>query len=583
MKPITFLLGIMAVLAVVAPAGAQDTIEAVLVAPKVLYVGTPGTLTVTAVQSEDRAPVVTAVSVAFRVDSATRVPVFSGSTDALGRVRAVFNVPAVAAGAYALEVAVGGLAESLEAAVTLREMPVLLIETDKPIYKPGQTIHGRALVLGNDLRPAGDAAVDIEITDGKGVKVFRQELTTNAFGVAPFALDLATELNFGTWKITAESGTASGMTDLRVEKYVLPRFNVDVLTDKDYFLVDEPVVGSVTSFYFFGKPVDGSVAIRASRYVGVWEEFASHVATLSGGAASFDLGPTGYVSGTVGAGGAGSVQLDVVVTDTSGHEEKSTKLLKIVDSPVKHQIIPTDASIVPGTPFEVSLVAESPDGDLLNGVAELACVCVDWAGAVLSDYHASISIINGLASVILDAPKDTYYATVTSSVSANGGTGAAEATLYASYSPSSSFLHARLMNEGAIRVGDTLAFEIIATSKATVYYDVFAGGQTVWSDAAVETPITFQATPSMAPGAKLVAYIINPNNEISADSVAFEVDIEGGAALDVAFDAPELLPGGVVRLDVQTDAPAMVGLALVDESVYALNEGRLNKIGRAHV
>ena len=80
-------------------------------------------------------------------------------------------------------------------------------------------------------------------------------LTANAFGVAPFELDLASELNYGTWKITAESGSASGCLDVRVEKYVLPRFSVECVTDRDYFLVDEEVAGTIKANYFFGAPV----------------------------------------------------------------------------------------------------------------------------------------------------------------------------------------------------------------------------------------------------------------------------------------------------------------------------------------
>ena len=85
--------------------------------------------------------------------------------------------------------------------------------------------------------------------------------------------------------------------------------------------------------------LDGTVEVRASRYVGVWEEYATYTATLSDGQAEFLLPAVGYVSGTSGAGGAGSAQLEVAVADTSDHEEKTTKLLKIVESTIQHQLI----------------------------------------------------------------------------------------------------------------------------------------------------------------------------------------------------------------------------------------------------
>lgn len=57
----------------------------------------------------------------------------------------------MATGSYTLEIGVAGAENFLTTQVQVRKMPVLLIETDKPIYKPGQTIQGRVLVLTNEL------------------------------------------------------------------------------------------------------------------------------------------------------------------------------------------------------------------------------------------------------------------------------------------------------------------------------------------------------------------------------------------------------------------------------------------------
>ena len=255
-----------------------DSVSVVAVAPEVLYAATPTAVSVTAVSMADHGPVTAPVAVLFGPDASSLSLVFAGATDDHGRITARFNVPNVERGVYTLEIEVGGLDEALTAQVQVDEKPVLLIETDKPIYKPGQTIHGRVLVLTRDLVPSTSQA-SIEITDGKGVKIFRQGLETNAFGVALFELDLATELNFGTWKITAESGSGSCVVDVRVEKYVLPRFDAELLTERDYFLVDEPIIGTINANYFFGKAVDGDVEVHASRYIGVWEEYASYSTT----------------------------------------------------------------------------------------------------------------------------------------------------------------------------------------------------------------------------------------------------------------------------------------------------------------
>ena len=554
----------------------KDTVSVVAIAPKTFYAGSTGTVSLTAVNIADRSPAAVPVTVSLRTDPSSATKLFEGITDGEGRLTGWFDVPDVEPGTYTLQIQAQGVEDVMAAQVQVQLMPVILIETDKPIYKPGQTMHGRVLLLTNDLLPAASSEVSVEITDGKGVKIFRKSLTSNTFGVAPFELDLADELNFGTWKITAKSGSASGSVDVRVEEYVLPKFDVDLLMERDYFLVNEKIPGTVKAGYFFGKPVEGTVKVKASRYVGLWEEYANYTATLSGGSADFILPAVGYVSGTPGAGGAGSVQLEVTVTDTSDHEEKTIKLLKIVESTIQCQLIATSQSITPGEPFEVLLVAETPDDQPVSGTADVTCQYFDKNYQFLSEQKQSAIAVNGSTFVALKAPEHTAWAQLHCSVRTQDAQAEADLVIYAAYSPTDSFLHLRRTCDEPVQVGDTVTIEVFRTHQATIYYDVFANGHTVWSDATTGSAIVFQATQQMVPAAKVVAYIINPNNEISADTLPLEVVINVSTELAVKFDADKVVPGEPVQVSVQAQTEAMVGLAIVDESVYALNEGRLN-------
>ncbi|MHC4744771.1 MAG: alpha-2-macroglobulin family protein, partial [Planctomycetota bacterium] len=557
------------------PTGETDSMSVLVLAPKTIYAGTPAAVSVTTMKLADKSPVCMPVRARLKIDSSTSMLLFSSVTDEQGRLTAHFGTPDLEPGAYSLEVEVRGLAEPLTTDILVRRMPVLLIETDKPIYKPGQTIKGRVLVLTNNLKPASEE-VSVEITDGKGVKIFREVLAANSFGVAPFELDLASELNYGTWKITAESGASSGSLDVRVEEYVLPRFNVECVTERDYFLVDEEVVGTIKAEYFFGKPVDGTVLIRASRYVGVWEEYATYTGTLSDGSVDFVLPPVGYTSGTSGAGGAGSAQLEVTVSDTSDHEEETTKLLKITGSIIQHQVIAASQSLTPERPFDVMLVAQSPDGDPLTVSTNTLCEYYDRYNSLISTETISRSNVNGSVTITLTPPAKTSWARLQSSAENDDGKGEGGLILYAAYSPSDSFLHLSRPSDTPVDAGDTVEIDVFRTHNSTIYYDVFANGRTVFSGAEKGSEILFQATPEMMPAAKVVAYIINPNNEVSADTLAFEVAIHNPAELNVQFDAGEVLPGDAVKVSVQADTEAMVGIAIVDESVYALNKNRLN-------
>jgi CD109 antigen len=197
--------------------------------------------------------------------------------------------------------------------VQIKAGTLLFLETDKPIYKPGQTIRVRLVALDSELKPVQTQAT-VEVQDAKGIKVFKQTLATDEFGTVTTELPLSTEPNLGVWKLNAAAGDTSTDLDIRVEKYVLPKYEVKADLAKTWFLVDEPITGHVAAQYSFGKQVRGELKITASRYVGTWEEFATYSAPIDG-EGDFSIQPAGYVAGVPEAGGLGNVRLDVAVAE----------------------------------------------------------------------------------------------------------------------------------------------------------------------------------------------------------------------------------------------------------------------------
>ena len=197
----------------------------------------------------------------------------------VGRVAGFINgqgsldieVPSLADGAYELEISGPGFTD--RATLMVEARTVLFLETDKPIYKPGQTVHIRVLTLDPDLMPVV-GTVEVEVQDAKGIKIFKKVVTSDEYGMATLDLPLSTEPNLGTWKIKALSGKREAQTDIRVEEYVLPKYDVNVDLPRSWILAGEPVRGSVSSEYSFGRPVKGELTIVATRYVGTWEEYA---------------------------------------------------------------------------------------------------------------------------------------------------------------------------------------------------------------------------------------------------------------------------------------------------------------------
>ncbi|GAG15630.1 unnamed protein product, partial [marine sediment metagenome] len=183
-----------------------------------------------------------------------------------------FAVPDVPEGEYGIRVKGNNFED--EAIIKIERNFLIFVETDKPIYKPGQTIRMRAFTLNAELLPLSENVI-IEVQDAKGIKIFRKEVLTDDYGIATLNLPISTEPNLGVWKITAESSKGKTELDVRVEEYVLPKYEVKIDLSKQWYLVNEEITGVITSEYSFGKPVVGDLEIKASRYVGVWEEYAT--------------------------------------------------------------------------------------------------------------------------------------------------------------------------------------------------------------------------------------------------------------------------------------------------------------------
>ena len=158
--------------------------------------------------------------------------------------------------------------------------------------------------------------------DAKGIKVFRKEVETDEYGMVTVDMPLSVEPNVGVWKLTALAGDQRTQLDVRVERYVLPKYEVSITTARDWVLASEPITGTVASEYSFGKPVVGEVEIVASRYLGEWEVFA-HFSGPIDGETTFELPPVRFVAGVPQSGGQGNVSLEVTVREKStGYEQK---------------------------------------------------------------------------------------------------------------------------------------------------------------------------------------------------------------------------------------------------------------------
>ncbi|HET7293111.1 MAG TPA: MG2 domain-containing protein, partial [Vicinamibacteria bacterium] len=146
------------------------------------------------------------------------------------------------------------------------------VTTDRPVYRPGQTVHFRAVAVRTSESgeaPAASARATVIVRDPKGKEVYRRDHTTDRFGVVSGSLALGEEPPLGEYpfeiQVKGEGRVQAAGDRFRVEEYRKPDFEVTV--DPGAALrAGETGRAAIVARYYFGSPVaDASVAWRVFR------------------------------------------------------------------------------------------------------------------------------------------------------------------------------------------------------------------------------------------------------------------------------------------------------------------------------
>lgn len=104
----------------------------------------------------------------------------------------------------------------------------LFIQTDKPIYKPGELVQFRVLLLDRSLRPKGAGPIDVIAKDSQGniIKQWRNQVVQR--GLFASELQLSTQPNLGDWTLEVQYKSQKESQQFTINEYVLPKFNVEI-------------------------------------------------------------------------------------------------------------------------------------------------------------------------------------------------------------------------------------------------------------------------------------------------------------------------------------------------------------------
>ncbi|XP_076859338.1 alpha-2-macroglobulin-like protein 1 [Brachyhypopomus gauderio] len=147
-----------------------------------------------------------------------------------------------------------------------RPAQLTLIETDKPIYKPGQTIKFRIVSLDSNFFTHNQMFPTIAVQDPNSNLIGQWLNKSTSDGFLDLTYPMSPEAPQGFYIITAwNERNEPTRQDFEIKEYVLPKFEVTVHVPPVITILDTKVTLKVCAKYTYGKPVMGSVTAVVCR------------------------------------------------------------------------------------------------------------------------------------------------------------------------------------------------------------------------------------------------------------------------------------------------------------------------------
>nr|XP_023658315.1 complement C4-B-like [Paramormyrops kingsleyae] len=466
----------------------------------------------------------------------------------------------------------------------------IFIQTDQPVYSPTQSVNYRIFTLDHAMRPH-EEFISFAVFNAGGNKV-TSGIVRPKDGTITRKLNIPDVSEPGIWKIVAhylgdEKNAAN--REFRVQKFVMPSFDVSVVPEESYFLETLKEFNfTIYASYSYGKKVKGAFHCR----FGVRDEAAKETekpstafirglqktGSLEDGKAEI-LILTSQLKHLLAERGANLTQLAldrvqlhiaVSVTDSaSGELQEAELFLPMVSRRFSVDLSRTRSHFIPGVPLRVSVLVRLPNGSPAANIPVRSDVprSSDLTRSGFTDQEGA------LHSTFNNIPVGDQPVTITVTVD----DGVYEKIVYPSMSQSKSYLYMDV-SPGVVSLRESVSIDFTVIGgkprDGRIYYLVLSKGvlresKSIQTESVARSSILVGS--DLIPSFRVIGYYYNQAGDIIADSLWVDVkDVcEGKISLS---SKSQHTPGSKANLDIELEGQkAKVALLAVDKAIYALN------------
>uniref|UniRef100_A0A8C4PQJ0 Alpha-2-macroglobulin n=1 Tax=Equus asinus asinus TaxID=83772 RepID=A0A8C4PQJ0_EQUAS len=479
---------------------------------------------------------------------------------------------------------------------------LVFVQTDKPIYKPGQTVKFRVVVLDENFYPLNEL-VSFLISDPKENRIAQWQNLMLESGLKQLTFPLSSEPFQGSYKVVVqkESGGRAEHPFI-VEEFVLPKFEVQVTVPKIITILEQEVNVSVCGLYTYGKPVPGHATVTMCRKYSNPSNCFGRESEAICEKFSQQLNNQGCFSQQVKTkifqmkreGFAMKLEVEAKIQEEGTEVELTGRgSSEITRTITKLSFVKVDSNFRQGIPFfgQVRLV-DGKGVPMPNKLIFITANEANYSSNTTTDEHGlvqfSINTTNIMDTTLTVTVKHKDHSPCHAFQWLSEENEEAHHTANLVFSPSKSFVHLEPMprelpcgQTQTVQVHYILNGQVLQELKELVfYYLMMAKGGIVRNgthtlpveqgDMRGHFSVSVLVESDIAPIARLLVYTILPDGEVVGDSAKYEIENCLANKVDLSFSPTQSLPGSPAHLRVTASPQSLCALRAVDQSVLLM-------------
>jgi alpha-2-macroglobulin len=160
-------------------------------------------------------------------------------------------------------------------------------QTDRPIYRPGHTVHFKAILrrtADQGYAPVAKTRCKVEVRDSKDNAIETMSVETSSVGTLSGSVELPPEGVTGPYTVAVSAGNDTVYGTFSVAEYRKPEFKVTVKPAQKRYLAGEPAEFELEAAYYFGAPLpQAQVTYQIRRSENPYADFDPSGRWFSGG------------------------------------------------------------------------------------------------------------------------------------------------------------------------------------------------------------------------------------------------------------------------------------------------------------